>query len=263
MKNQYFGDVRDLFKYDLIEHILKEMKPEQKGFTFIPMLTEYDPKNGDGNRRNIDRARKRGRPGTKNGDLVGFLEDYNEQYKRKYGDAQDSRDFTRIDNYFKRRSSLGVSFYRGHEHFQHPERSEYFTNIPKNLLHRPVVFVDPDIGLPVKKSNEKHLLYCEVKDIYARIGRETILMIYQHFPRFPHKHPEYCPAGRAEGLRRGVEESDLPLWVSDKEIFFLFLTHSVDLRNRLVEVIDEYRNIYPNLAVGPDEVKHRAAKYEM
>lgn len=43
MKNQYFGDNRDLFKYDLVHKIINARYAGlPKRFTFIPMLTEND-----------------------------------------------------------------------------------------------------------------------------------------------------------------------------------------------------------------------------
>lgn len=48
MKNQYFGDTRDLFKYDLILELLLENDFLER-FTFIPMLTE-DTENLHGRR---------------------------------------------------------------------------------------------------------------------------------------------------------------------------------------------------------------------
>ena len=71
MKNQYFGDIKDLFKYDLGEFLINEI-PELERFTFIPMLTP-DDKGPDGNKLNYD-----GRPGSKNTNRtwqasVGFM----------------------------------------------------------------------------------------------------------------------------------------------------------------------------------------------
>ena len=43
MKNQYFGDNSDVFKYDLIYQIMQVGLVNY--FTFIPMLTENDHKN--------------------------------------------------------------------------------------------------------------------------------------------------------------------------------------------------------------------------
>ncbi len=88
MKNQYFGDLRDLFKYDLIESIMEGINKLQR-FTFIPMLTEYDPNVGDGNKRNFKRAVKNVRPGTKNEELMTFLFRYTEI-------EPDKRDFREI-----------------------------------------------------------------------------------------------------------------------------------------------------------------------
>ena len=41
MNRQFFGDTRDLFKYDLVRHVMKAL-PVFDSFTFIPMLTEED-----------------------------------------------------------------------------------------------------------------------------------------------------------------------------------------------------------------------------
>ena len=94
MKNQYFGDVRDLFKYDLIQGILEGISTLQ-GFTFIPMLTENDPKSGDGNKRDFDKADRDGRPGTKNEELKEFLKPYKDKENRG------KRDFKEIEKYFE------------------------------------------------------------------------------------------------------------------------------------------------------------------
>jgi len=67
MKNQYFGDNRDLFKYDLIIEILTKGE-FIRHFTFIPMLTEDDDtKHGGKTNRNEAKA------GTKNIELKNFL----------------------------------------------------------------------------------------------------------------------------------------------------------------------------------------------
>ena len=41
MKNQYFGDRNDFFKYDLVLSLMEKIE-NLKCFTFIPMLTEDD-----------------------------------------------------------------------------------------------------------------------------------------------------------------------------------------------------------------------------
>jgi len=230
MKNQYFGDVRDLFKYDLIQRILKEISYLEK-FTFIPMLTKYDPKGKDGNERDFDGAKKDGRPGTNNKELMKLLE------KKKQVEA-DKRDFTEIEDYFNS-EDIGVDIYKGHEYFDHGRRDEYFENIPEDLLRNYLVFVDPDNGLKIKNSGEKHLLYDDVKKLYERMDEDSILMIYQHFPR--EKHIEYL-CRRASELKKLTE--DLPIYISDNEIIFFLLTKNDELRNQLERIISRYKRDY-------------------
>ncbi len=53
MKNQYFGDKRDLFKYDLALRVCQKLG---LGFTFIPMLTAPDNRT-DGNQIDYENAK--------------------------------------------------------------------------------------------------------------------------------------------------------------------------------------------------------------
>ena len=234
MKNQYFGDVRDLFKYDLIQRILKEMGSLQ-GFTFISMLTKNDTRRRDGNKRDFDRAKEFGRPGTKNEELIEFLKPYKEI-------DGDKRDFTEIEKYFKLKG-FKIRIYKGHEYFNNRIRGDYFKNIPEGFLHKSLVFVDPDNGLEIQNSKEKHLLRSEVKYLYDRMDEDSILMIYQHFPRARHKYREYSPEGRSNDLRKFTR--CLPIYISDNEIFFLFLAKNDELKNQLARIVSKYKRDYP------------------
>jgi len=236
MKNQYFGDIRDLFKYDLIQWILTEIHSLRR-FTFIPMLTEYDPKRRDGDKRDFNRAKKDGRPGTNNEKLIGCL--------KKYGEIdKDKRDFTKIGNYFKS-EGIEVLTYKDkeHEYFEHTVRDRYFENIPGEYLHNPLIFIDPDIGLQVKNSTKKHLLYRQVKALYDRMDEDSILMIYQHFPRARYTHKEYLPQGRSIKLKEVT--GNLPIWITDNEIIFFILTKNDELKSQLARVINRYKENYP------------------
>ena len=55
MKNQFFGDNRDLFKYDLILSVVKGVD-QIRQFTFIPMLTKDYGNHGNQINRRIARA---------------------------------------------------------------------------------------------------------------------------------------------------------------------------------------------------------------
>ena len=232
MKNQYFGDVRDLFKYDLLQRILNEISSLQR-LTFIPLLTKYNPESSHGNKRNFDRAKEDGRPGTTNEKLIAFL--------KEHGDIdRDKRDFTKIEEYFKSENS-GVVIYKGHEYFDKMRRDEYFKNIPEELLHKSLVFVDPDIGLQIQRSTEKHLLYREVTDLHYRMDEDSILMIYQHFPRWEKDHTKYLNR-RTHELKE--QTKNLPIYVSDNEIIFFMLMKNDELGSQLDGIISRYKRDY-------------------
>ena len=69
MKHQYFGDIIDLFKFDLLVHTCDNLGLD--GITFVPMLTENDNK-PDGSKRNYANAKA----GTNNKQLIDFFEKY-------------------------------------------------------------------------------------------------------------------------------------------------------------------------------------------
>lgn len=245
MNKRYLGDVRDLFKYDLIQRILEGIKSLQ-GFTFIPMLTEYDPESKGGNKRDFNKAKEDGRPGTKNEKLIESL--------KSYKDIEgDKRNFTEIKKHFQS-CGFEVLIYkeRGNKYFTNNKRmrDEYFEHIPVGLLRKSLVFVDPDIGLQIKNSTEKHLLYSKVKFLYDHMDEDSLLMIYQQFPQARRTHRKYLPAGRLIALEKQIGDS--PFYISDNEIFFLFLTKRDELESQLKGIADRYKRDYANrIEVGP------------
>ena len=111
-----------------------------------------------------------------------------------------------------------------------------------------LIFVDPDIGLEIKskKSNKKHIRYSEVKDLYERIDKNSILMVYQHHPRIRTQNNirEHF-SQRSEKLREITGE--LPIYIDDNEMRFFFLTKGKSIRNSLGKILRDYKDIYPRL----------------
>jgi len=110
MKNQYFGDNRDLFKYDLILQVIQQVG-SIKHFTFIPMLTENDDTE-QGGERNRDKAKG----GTKNDKLVKFLDKYGEESRR---------DIKHVKRFFGKRDVKLKIYYGKDKYFSHEKRGEY------------------------------------------------------------------------------------------------------------------------------------------
>jgi hypothetical protein len=236
MKNQYFGDIRDQFKYDLILDIMRRNRGLRlEKFTFIPMLTKNDHRT-DGNKRGVEERKRRYRPGSRNDELVHFL-------GRSDGIAPGERDFTEILGFFNDKH-FRTSIY-GTGYFSHRLRDEYFSLIPGHMLKSALVLVDPDNGLEVKHSSEKHLLYSEVNSLLARMSNYSVLMIYQHFPR--QNHDRYLE-WRTRELFEKTQIS--PVYITDDEIIFFFMVKDRVERTKMIEMVYRYTDLYKKCRAG-------------
>ena len=230
MKNQYFGDIRDLFKYDLALHLLGSIKRLDR-FLFIPMLTPDDDRSDGGKT-----AYQRARAGTRNRELVEFLRSRVEQGRR---------DVLEITGYF---TSRGVEMHMhgdGKAFFTQRGRAEYFGSIDQRALRSSLILLDPDIGLEVRDADEKHLMYSEVKQLCRRMGYNSLMMIFQYLPR--ENRPTYL-------YRRVMElkqlTGDQPEYISDNEIIFFFICKNPSLKEELVAALREYVRLYPDLLIS-------------
>ncbi len=220
MKNQYFGDNRDLFKYDLVYQIMRARLVDH--FTFIPMLTRGQGEEDD---------RRKAKAGKNNDRLVTFLDECR---------RQDGRNINQLENFFKGM----ITIYKKDDedkYFSDQYREGYFSQIADELLSKSLILVDPDKGLQVEKSGKEHILYCEVKTLYDRMDRGSVLMIFQYFPH--EDHVTYLHK-RSEQLRKQIA-GDLPLYIDDGINIYFFLTRENELlRESLGNVISKYGKAY-------------------
>jgi hypothetical protein len=228
MRNEFFGDNRDLFKYDLIKEVILGIQTINN-FTFIPMLTKDIGKHGN----QIDR--NKAKAGFKNMELTTYLDNCIDN---------DRRNIIEISGYYKK-NNIRINIYKESIYFENRTRQEYFRDIPVDLLIKSLVFVDPDNGLEIKKSDKKHILYKEIADIFNRM-ENSILMIFQFIPR--EKHKEYIE-------RRSNELNQItgymPIFISDDVIIFFFLTKNDELKEKSTGILKKYKNNYENLFYGP------------
>jgi len=224
MKNQYFGDNKDLFKYDLVYRIMRAGLVSH--FSFIPMLTTPDD-TGYGGKTD----RRLARVGTHNAELMSFLDDCV---------RDDRRSIKQLESFFDW-CDINMTIYpNSGNYFSHRHRREYFAMMNDELMTNSLIFVDPDIGLEVSRSNEKHLLFDEIRHLYKRMNENSILMLFQHFPR--QDHHEYLHK-RAEELA-GKVSGEEPICIDNNEIIFFFLTKNESLEHELTHLIQEYAGSY-------------------
>jgi hypothetical protein len=220
MKNQYFGDTRDLFKYDLALHCMESTGLRR--LTFIPMLT---PDDGSADGRHVDLSKARA--GSRNRPLVEFLEACT---------MEGRRDVRELDRFFEERDEELLTWDRVLEE----NRSlQYWTELPREWLEDAVVVVDPDNGLEVASGRGvKWLRYDELRFLYTGLGERSVLLVFQFIPRV--KRSVYIPMiARRIMKRAGVGEVQ---WVTDGHVVFYAI-------GDVGESVKGYREMY-GLDVG-------------
>jgi hypothetical protein len=219
MKNQYFGDNRDLFKFDLVDNILK--KRLVTNVFYVPMLTA-DDESKKGNRSD----RKKAEAGFKNKKLVKFLDECI---------ATGKRNVMQLQSYFPDMTIESGSF-------NHIGRIKYFQEVLKTMPTNALILVDPDTGIQPLKSEpgERHVLNFELKNIYEKMDAKSILMVYQHYPRvqkddFLH---DSCHV-----FADSITGND-PICVFDSKNVFFIVTKSQKIEEKLIDLIGEYSESY-------------------
>jgi len=225
MKNQYFGDRNDYFKYDLAIFLAEQLSGIKR-FTFIPMLTAND-RGGDGGLTKYRRGA--GRP-----DLYKFLKDKLKKRQRKVSHLQE---------YF---SSNNLQFrYCPHgdsldKEFTNKDREAYFRSIPNRNLKKAVILLDPDNGLEVKSATtrtwHKYIKIEEVNDLYHRMDESSILTLYQHLPHAHRRTFLYGTHGKLQELLK----CPLPYSVSDGMIAFILIAKDKRQQKELREALADY-----------------------
>jgi hypothetical protein len=228
VKNQYFGDTRDLFKYDLALRVI-EGSPSIRAFTFLPMLT---PDDGTNQGSRVDH--RRAAAGFHNHALVRHLEECVREGRR---------DIREVIPCFGRGGSR-VHLHGGR--FTHGQRASYFRSVPGPWLRDALVLLDPDVGLQVSRPTGKHLLLTEVGDLLSRMTGSSVLMVFQYFPR----------VSRALYLERRIRELDgiAPLGtaaIADSLVAFFFIARERGIMGRVEEVLAGYREEYRTLRLAP------------
>jgi hypothetical protein len=200
MKNQYFGDKRDYFKYGLLEALATGVDGIEQ-LSCIWMLTP-PAANNDGRKAFVphpDHAR-----------LSAFLDACR---------AKGIADVAEMKAYFGDQAFRFFSYGDSAErYFTLKSRGDYFRDIPDAALRKSLVFFDPDNGLePLGKATVAHLRYEDLVHVFGRMDTSSIAVIYQHLPRI--EGSRFWPSV-ASGLRQRlgipvayIAESDLAFFV--------------------------------------------------
>lgn len=164
MKDQYFGDGRDYFKYDVLESIL-EADQDLEQLTCVWMLTRPD-------------GTRQGRvpfvPDPELPELTTFFHEHQDPVARRVA---------AMPAYLGRKGLKVFSYRDDRDDFSSLNRSEYFRQIPDGALSRSVVFFDPDNGLEPIRATERHLLFSELRSVLVRMDASSVAVVFQYCRR--------------------------------------------------------------------------------
>jgi len=221
MKNQYFADKRDYFKYDLLLYLVEHV-PSFQRLTSIPMLTP-DEGGGDGGKTGYQQGQADGR-------VFAFLKDCL---------ARETRDILLLRDFF---AQCNVDYvpYKDDDPFTHERRREYFAGIPDVALRQSLVFLDPDNGLEVSsmsaRTGHKYVTYSEVRELLSRMGPGSGLVIFQMHHRKPAQEffGEIC-----QRLCRDAG-AESPVCVSDGQLAFFLAANEETAKIQLRDSSCDY-----------------------
>lgn len=168
MKNQYFADRHDFYKYDLSFELMRSVGGLER-FVFGAMLTPDDS--------GSDGAFTKYPCGTRDPELHRFLQDCLQRGQR---------DVRRLGDYCATKR-----FPWAYEPVLEPVLAQeedlelYFDGLLRRDLDRALVLLDPDNGLIVKSATPstrcKFVGYDHVARLYEACGPTSVILIFQHF----------------------------------------------------------------------------------
>jgi hypothetical protein len=225
MKNQYFGDRRDFFKYDLLLDLIGSHG--NRRLTFIPMLTPND-RSGEGQLTRYECAGRRSL-------LLESL-----QTAVKSGE-RDIRLLRTIMPAF----GVRLNAHRDAHHFEHESRALYFDSVPDEWLADTVIFFDPDVGLQTgsrgymrQSGLQKYLMYSELAAIWNRASGNSVVVVYQHLQRNASKHTSDIQRRLADFKTHLAANS---VWaIRQRDLAFLVAVQDDSLARRTGSTLENY-----------------------
>jgi len=219
MKNNFFADKHDFFKWDLLLTIMEDI-PELVQLTYIPMLTP-DDRGGDARHTAV---------GDRHTELFEF---FHECLKQERRNIKELRTFFKGHRY-------KYTPYRDCGYFEHEDRKRYFEEIPNSALTQALVFLDPDTGLEPRTrpaDANKYVCYADLPGIFRRMADSSVLVLYQH--RAQGKKWEEIVPGKCRRIGEELAREDC-MCVSDGEVAFFAVAKSPRTSKLMRAVLKEY-----------------------
>jgi hypothetical protein len=223
VKNQFFADRRDFFKYDFLLALMKGTAAFHR-FTFIPMLTPDDG-TSDGNLTDYPPGHHPRRQ-----DLWNFLRGCLQRGER---------DIRKLHVYMIGKPS-DFLHWRCDAYFTHAGRDGYISGISSLALKSALVFFDPDNGFEVPsmtaRNGAKYLRFQELAGVFSRMDDASVVVVYQHLPR---KNRDDFFVETSGKVRKSVSAQEIFV-VSDNTIAFFVVPKSPGMAKAARPVLISY-----------------------
>jgi len=249
VKNQFFADKRDYFKYDLWLEVAEKLK--EKGIerlTLVPMLTP-DDSTKEGRKVTYPEGKRRKR-------LYGFLQ---------FCLAPGRRSTTRLRE-FLCDERIEYHLYRDEDDkgFQDGSWDAYFSAVPREWLGDAAILIDPDTGLEPrtpfwKKHPEKHVTHENIANVVSRCSGNSAVLLFQFLQKNANRreddlnergqrlHKRLCSVQSYRGSVR---------WIAEKtrnglgELAFFTIGVGSEVSKRLDSALRKYAKTH-GLKCGP------------
>ena len=222
---KYFGDDRDVFKYDLIRTVL--ISSLVKRYAFVPMLTKHrDDAEGKMRPRERDEASHA---------LLKFIATRNDKSLQHWETWLSSHVST-----YKTVEPVDGTF------FSETTRETYWKKFRSHISEKDaLVFVDPDTGLQtgsatylIKMGCEKYILNRELSYLIETMADSSVLMIYQHLTRDKTKQSSAVTKKIAQV--HTVSSSAFACAYREGDLAFLFVSKKNSLHKKIAGVLRRY-----------------------
>lgn len=233
MKKQYLGDIRDLFKFDIASFMFVG-ETIFRGFSYIPMLTPNDDGN-DGRFRNYRCARA----GTHNNKLMECLSMYHSQ-------DRDQRDFGFVQQYFEN-AGTRMEIYGKKAYFSARNREAYFERIPERIVAGCLVFIDPDNGMEMQRSDDRHILFSEIEMVLGKGDERSAVSVIQ-FRKIKERN-DYWGLYRLQRRKQLEAISRHVVSVSDNRVCFYYICQSRKALDFVETRLQDYKKTYAELQI--------------
>ena len=216
MRNQFYSDRKDIWKWSL----LLELAGQTHHIYQVAMLTH------DNGEHKLDM----GDPGTCSELVYRFFD----RERRR-----NARDIYGVEQLVNGRVTVLSQLGREYQFYSKRCHQKYFAHVIQEITAenkgKKVVFLDPDVGLEVTKSNDGHVLYSDVCRVWTSLSDGDYLVVYQHHPlSFKWKKDEalledFARAKKEQiGRALGVEPTRVNTRSHDSVSFFWLLRCAAD-----------------------------------